>query len=90
MREEVRGKCVTSQFTGIHRTLIRDFDVDYSILIGHINSNRKSLESRYDCVTSLRDPIACSISWVNYAVNNHESEQLPSGLWSLAGRLFRS
>lgn len=59
------------------RNVIRKYGGRYSIICGHfIYANRELLDSRYQYVTLLRDPVERALSWISYLINNNHPPSL--------------
>lgn len=63
--------CVTTNLIGQHRQLIRKYGGEYSIISAHVDFQEKEgLDPRYQYLTVLREPIARTISWIFFLINN--------------------
>jgi hypothetical protein len=68
LRATFGSGCVTGNLTGSHRELIKRFGGEYSILSAHISFFGEGLDSRYQYVTCLRDPIDRVVSWLYFVL----------------------
>jgi hypothetical protein len=67
--------CVTPNLIGEHRDLIRRFGGPYSIISAHVVFQAgDGLDTRYQYVTVLREPIDRALSWIFFLLKNVDSD----------------
>jgi len=81
--------CVTHHLIGEHRTLIRRYGGEYSVISAHVAFHSEGLDPRYQYLTCIRAPLDRAISWLYFVVNNHDEGKL-GALWNQASRFLET
>jgi len=74
---ELGAGCVTPNIVGEHRTLVRQYGGNYSIISGHIGFYPgDQLDPRYAYITLLREPGSRVMSWIRFLLGQvpHDAE----------------
>ncbi|EUC14745.1 Wzt carbohydrate-binding domain-containing protein [Paraburkholderia hospita] len=71
LASELGNGCITTNLIGDHRDLIRRYGGQYSIISAHVYfRHAELLDSRYQYMTLLREPVDRAISWIYYLAND--------------------
>jgi hypothetical protein len=74
LAEELGIGCVSPNLIGFHRDLIKSSS-GYSIIVSHIDFlQNEELDSRYQYITCLRDPIDRMVSWLFFMLHDVKTE----------------
>ncbi|PCE21885.1 hypothetical protein BWP39_19635 [Paraburkholderia acidicola] len=83
--------CVTPNLIGEHRDLIRRLGGPYSIISAHVVfQNGDTLDTRYQYVTVLREPIDRALSWIFFLLKNVDPDRNTTTLIDGAKRFVAS
>ncbi|WP_262966474.1 Wzt carbohydrate-binding domain-containing protein [Methylobacter psychrophilus] len=78
LMDKLGSGCVTTNLSGNHLDMIRQYGGLYSVICGHVHFNDgERLDSLYQYMTCLRDPIDRVISWLYFVINNYDNLQIP-------------
>jgi hypothetical protein len=90
LTEHLGSGCVSPNLSnGEHRSLIRRWGGEYSIISGHITYEGGGLDPRYRYVTLFREPVDRALSWL-YFLAEHHDEKLLGNLWREAVQFLES
>ncbi len=81
--------CVTPHLIGNSRDLIRRYGGSYSIISGHVHFTGEGLDPRYQYVTCLREPVDRALSWLFFALEDHNTIQI-SEQWTQVEQFISS